>query len=115
MEDPDDFDAWPMAVRIAMILLAALITIGCLASPVLSHDWYPRACCSGKDCWQSAPSGVTATADGWRIESSGEVVPYDDPRVHPTPPEGGNDFHTCHLGGDPTLRILCLFVPDFGA
>ena len=94
---------------------AGLLVAGWFATPVLSHEWYPRACCSGRDCWQSDAANVTATAGGWRIETSGEIVPCDDARVHQTPPEGGNDFHVCHLGGDPKLRVLCLFVPEFGA
>ena len=103
--------AWKWTVGAGLVLLI----VGVLAAPVLAHSWYPRSCCSDKDCWKSAPDNVTATQGGWRIESSGEIVPYDDPRVHPTPPEGGGTFHTCHLAGDPNLRILCLFVPEFGS
>lgn len=112
--DQEETDTLIPATIIAAAVLLALLVIGFFATPALSHDWYPRQCCSDRDCF-AAPGGVTATAGGWRVESSGEVVPYDDYRVHPTPPEGGGDFHTCHIGGDPKARVLCLFVPEFGA
>ena len=93
----------------------SVITTLAFTSSVMAHSWYPLACCSDKDCWEVGPEDVTATSSGWRIESSGEIVPYDDPRIRPTPPEGGQEFHVCHLAGDPKGRILCLFVPVLGS
>lgn len=85
------------------------------AAPVAAHDWYPFACCSDQDCWSSPAGNITVTPEGYRIETSGEVIPFTDPRIRPTPPEGGGDFHVCHLAADPTARVLCLFVPEVGA
>lgn len=108
-DKPDDFWRWVAAAA------AGLVLAGVFAAPVLSHDWYPLKCCSNQDCWEAGDDEVTPTEGGWRIESSGEVVPYDDPRVKVTPPEGGGRFHVCHLAADPANRALCLFVPGFGS
>lgn len=99
----------------AVLLALAMLCIGAVIAPALSHEWYPVVCCSDEDCFEVGPADVTATAEGWRIESSGEIVPFDDRRVRQTPPEAGQTFHVCHLGADITARALCLFVPEFGA
>lgn len=106
-----------MSHRLVLAALALLMALALVfvPAPVLSHSWYPMSCCSDKDCFEVGPADVTATAEGWRIESSGEVIPFDDPRIRMTPPEGGQVFHVCHIAGDPTARALCLFVPEFGA
>lgn len=98
-------------MKLFAVLIMLLMSLAA-AWPGQAHDWYPLACCSDKDCWKSAPGKVTPTERGWRIESTGEIVPYDDRRVKPTPPEGGTDFHICHRGGDPKASVLCLFVPQ---
>lgn len=103
-----------LLVSFVLWIAVAVAIISLMVVPAVAHEWYPWKCCSDKDCWVS-PDGVTATAGGWRIETSGEIVPYDDARVHPTPPEGGGEFHVCHVGADPQARALCLFVPDAGA
>lgn len=100
-----------MLALFALVLLVALLVPG----PARPHSWYPYRCCSGRDCFEAGPAAIVATHDGWRIESSGEVIPFDDPRVNPTPPEGGQVFHVCFLAADPTARALCLFVPEFGS
>lgn len=106
---------WPTAAWILAAVIAALLVLGWFVTPALAHHWYPRSCCSDKDCFATGPANVTATPEGWRVESSGEVIPYDDARIRPAPPQGGGDFHVCHIAGNPQLRILCLFVPQFGA
>jgi hypothetical protein len=99
--------------RLQWICYGLALSCGLAILPVIAfgHDWYPFACCSDKDCWPT--ESVTATASGWIIHTSGEVIPYDDPRVKDTPPEASG-FHVCHIGGDPTARALCLFVPGAG-
>ena len=97
-----------------MIRTAAILAIW--ASAAQAHDWYPLSCCSDQDCF---PAELTATADGWRIESSGEVVPYDDPRIKQfpelAPAEAREKPHACHIGGDTTARAICVFPMDFGS
>lgn len=104
--------------RFACILVAA-----CLAGPAAAHEWYPPACCSSRDCFALPDGAVTATPDGWRIEATGEVIPYDVARL--TPPEGGGRFHRCTRNGTPdggTLNQLwgpeqgtaCFWAPQGG-
>lgn len=78
------------------ILLAA--AIACIGMPVLAHEWYPASCCSSADCYALEPGEVEITAGGYRIRSTGEVIPYGRARV--TPPEGGGSYHRCSPGGD---------------
>ena len=89
-----------------------------LTSPAMPHEWYPNDCCSGQDCFPQ-PGGVTATQGGWRIESSGEVVPYDDLRIRPfpedAPPADRSIPHVCYLMGDTGNRALCVYVPEVGS
>lgn len=84
-------------IRDAIIIAAAF---ACIGQPVLSHEWYPLACCSEKDCFEVPASEVRATPEGWRIDATGEVIPYDKTRT--TPPEGGGHFHRCSFNGDPS-------------
>jgi len=99
-------------LQLTCYALAMACALALLPIVAFGHAWYPMACCSDKDCWPT--EGVTATSAGWLIETSGEVIPYDDARVKPTPPEASG-FHVCHVGADPKARALCLFVPGAGA
>lgn len=89
------------------------------SNPAHPHEWYPYACCSNRDCFEVGLDQVTATKDGWRVESSGEVLPYDDPRIREFPDdaplEARTQPHVCYLGGNPELRVLCLYVPEYGS
>jgi hypothetical protein len=96
-------------IRPALAVLA-------LAGPAAAHDWYPWACCSDKDCAPVAvPADLRATPQGWHIPASGETIPFEDPRIRLTPPEGGGEFHRCSVAGDPAARTICLFVPVTGS
>ena len=89
----------------------AIILLALMSVAAYAHSWYPPSCCSDEDCWPT--EGVTATDAGWLIHTSGEVIPYGDSRIRPTPPEASG-FHVCHVGADPKARALCLFVPGAG-
>lgn len=118
-------DTLLIGASVAGIATAAWVI---LTTPVLSqqhdpHDpghWYPAACCNLRDCFEVSPELLTPTADGWRYEMTGEVIPYD--RVRTTPVEAGGTFHICTHGGNPQGQIIgrtfqsghCVWTPQLG-
>lgn len=111
-----DAALWAVFIAAAATAVAVVWT-----TPVFAHEWYPPVCCSERDCFEVAPELMTPTADGYRYEITGEVIPYDRTRV--TPPEGGGAFHICTYGGNPSGQIIgrtmsdgmCAWVPQFGS
>jgi hypothetical protein len=72
---------------------------------------YPWSCCSSQDC-RRADGEVKETANGYRIASTGEIVPYGDKRIKDSP---DGEFHWCaHQAGVDKGRTICLFVPPRG-
>lgn len=101
--------------RRAAAAVAILLAFG-QGPPASGHEWYPPDCCSGIDC---APVrgevDVTATDRGWRINATGEILPYGDERIRATPVDAQDDFHRCSVAGAATGRTICLFVPQYGS
>lgn len=100
-------------VQAAMASLAAVAACT-TAIPVRAHDapsgWtYPYACCSGIDCRQIKASNVTTIADGYLLQTSGEVVVYSNSRIRKSP---DGEYHWCSNGGKDNGRTICLFVPQ---
>lgn len=85
-------------------------------APAGAHDWYPVACCSDQDCVPvDGEVDVSASAEGWVIHATGEVIAYDDRRIRTTPADVGASYHRCSMGGKPQGRTICLFVPGMGS
>lgn len=88
-----------------------------LAGEARPHDapsgWtYPLLCCSNRDCRQAGDGEVRETAEGYLLVTTGEVVPYLNHRVKPSP---DGLFHVCQQAGNfDSGRVLCLFVPPRG-
>lgn len=83
------------------------------ALPASGHDapsgWsYPYACCSMNDCRPVATRAISERPEGFVINVTGEVVPYRDARVRPSP---DGEFHWCSVAGGDSGRTICLFVP----
>lgn len=102
-----------------VILTAVAICLSAGAS--VAHDWYPRACCSSKDCFEIDADEIVAVQDGWLIVATGEVVPYGKTRT--TPSEAGNTFHRCSINGAPNGNTIgrksvsgqwCVWTPPLG-
>ncbi|MEJ1157308.1 hypothetical protein [Prosthecomicrobium sp. N25] len=90
---------------------AVALGIGVLARAAPAHEapsgWtYPRACCSGQDCYVIDARDVEVSPYGYRILATGEVIAFDRARSSPD-----GQFHRCSLGGKPTAPTTCLFVP----
>lgn len=111
-------DATVFGVRAAVrILVAAVMFVAAAITSAFSHEaptgWsYPPLCCSNQDCRQADPREVRETPDGYLLVTTGEVVPYLNYRVKPSP---DGLFHVCQQAGNfDSGRILCLFAPPRG-
>ena len=97
----------------SLLLLATLGLLG----PARAHDaptgWkYPWACCASLDCQQVKSSAIEEKAEGYIIQSTGEVVGYRDKRVKDSP---DGEYHWCaHRAGNDAGHTICLFVPPKG-
>ena len=90
------------------LLLLLLLFWGVVwAGLARAHEWYPRECCSDKDC-KAMPldQTPTATQSGWLLYD-GKIWPYTSTR---TAPDG--KFHECVT---PAGTRLCLFAPNSGS
>ena len=73
---------------------------------------YGYECCSGVDCSVSGDKAISEIPEGYRVELTGEVIPYGDKRIKQSRDEF---FHRCTPGGVATApRSICLYVPDRG-
>lgn len=75
-----------------------------------SKDPEVQRCCSEHDCSYQTEKAVEATGAGWYLHVSGEVIPFEDPRV-----KRSRDvrFVRCHQPNDKS-KTRCLFVPPAG-
>jgi len=112
---------------IIAVTIAAVIGLFCLATAFVTgaqaHEaqdvngqplgWlYGYECCSGVDCSVSGDKAISEIPEGYRIEITGEVIPYGDKRIKQSRYEF---FHRCTPGGVATApRSICLYVPDRG-
>ena len=101
--------AWRTGLLLAG-LTAAMAMPGWRAE---AHDapsgWsYPYSCCTNHDCRPVAIKSVSEKPQGYVINVTGEVVPYQDTRVRNSP---DGDFHWCSVAGKDNTRTICLFVP----
>jgi hypothetical protein len=109
-----------MASVCSRLLLSSLLPLTFLGTPgqASAHDaptgWkYPWACCSNMDCQQVQSSAVLEKPQGYVIQSTGEVVGYQDKRIKDSP---DGEFHWCaHQAGLDAGHTICLFVPSRGS
>lgn len=95
--------------------LAAILAILSFGAAAHAHDapagWsYDKQCCSGMDCRVVNHGGVSVreTPRGYRISTTGEVIPYNDSRIKDSP---DGEFHWCSHGGRDTGPTICLYAP----
>jgi hypothetical protein len=111
----------PTARRTAMIILAVigLIFLWLLAALILmasvrpsnAHSIYHYECCHDRDCWPLEDVEIRETPEGWLLVETGEVIPYDWPKVKDSP---DGRYHLCTTTGDFTGMKLCLYRPPLG-
>lgn len=92
------------------IIVAILVSI--LTKPAKAHDWYPRECCSGKDCG--------AVNDPREVSEDGAWYVYRGIRFRKdaTKPSPDDLYHVCLVppqgfGSQPFIR--CMWRPSPGA
>lgn len=110
-------------VRVAIVTWFRVFLIACLIVIVLAgiqdaftHDaptgWtYPQSCCSGQDCREVPASMIGEGPAGYTICTTGEIVPYRDEKVRPSP---DGLFHWRSVGGRDDGATICLFAPPRG-
>jgi len=86
--------------------MKALICLLLLTTSAGAHDWYPRECCSQKDCRELQDWEVTETNGGYSVASDNSSAIYHTPYAK-TRPSQDKKFHKCE--GKSTL--LCFFAP----
>jgi len=110
-------------MKIAVILMAVCGLLFLAVALAQAHEatdingnplgWlYGYECCSGVDCSVSGDKAISEIPEGYRVEITGEVIPYGDKRIKQSRDEF---FHRCTPGGVATApRSICLYVPDRG-
>lgn len=83
------------------IALAALL----LTTPAWAHGWYPRECCSDRDCAPLNASHVKESGLGYLLDT-GEFIERKKAKFSPD-----EDFHICRF---PSGGLICFFVPNRG-
>jgi hypothetical protein len=77
------------------------------SSDASGHSWYPRECCSDRDCAPYASENVKHVAHGFRLHT-GEFIHQNQARISP---DGA--YHLCR--SEYTHQILCFFYPPPGS
>jgi hypothetical protein len=98
-----------------ILLSVALLMFVAVFDLAQAHDFYPRDCCPNRDCYPVGESDLTPAAGGWRVEATGEVLPYTSTKVRQTPAEADAPYHRCSSRGDRKATTYCIFVPGFGS
>ncbi len=96
-----------------VLVLSSAPAFAHIATPTAGQPFgwlYDATCCSTKDCKELAPGEIKSIQGGWRVESTGEVIPYADRRIKQSKDDR---FHRCAAKGDFTLKTsLCLYIPE---
>jgi hypothetical protein len=99
---------------LSRIILIASALVAIEAVPASAHSWYPRACCSNKDC---------RPADGLRTDQRGDRLVLVGgqtiwvSRFQKAMPSQDGGVHICYrevggeLDGSTNLVAICLFTP----
>lgn len=125
----DDYDGssgpfHPIAIFICALMWACgiIIAVWLMVGQAWAHDaiasrqqplgWaYDYSCCNLMDCREVADAAVKTTRAGYVIVATGEVIPFNDPRIKRSKDEF---FHWCSKGGREDSETICLYKPDAG-
>lgn len=96
---------------LVVIILAWSVTFA-LAHQAPSGWFYPYICCSNMDCREVPPGFIRETPMGFQISTTGELIPYNDKKVHNSP---DGKWHWCSRSGQDTTPTICIFAPFGGS
>lgn len=92
----------------------AALTLGflVLAPAAQAHSWYPKDCCSDRDCMPADAIGSDHRGDRFVMVGQQRIwVPHG----FPVRPSQDGRIHICfHLDDHRFLMPLCLFLPAQG-
>lgn len=90
--------------------LCGCILVSCQAitSVAQSHEFYDKFCCHDRDCRPIPATSISEASEGYLVRETGELIPYQDRRVHPSP---DSNFHRCSIRGEPKAQTLCIYAP----
>ena len=94
--------------RMLHSMAVALLTIGA-AGPLSAHSWYPKDCCSDRDCMPADAIGIDHHGD--RFVMAGDLRIWVPHGFAVRPSQDGR-IHICfHVDDHKFLMPLCLFLP----
>jgi hypothetical protein len=99
-------------MRMQALTIAFIMSCAPAGAHQAPTGWtYDGSCCSNADCYQAPAGDVKETPQGY-VLSTGEAIPYSDPRIKRSRDEF---FHECKPAGVPRGKhSYCLYVPDRG-
>lgn len=95
-------------------LMFVLLSTASAAAHDAPSGWsYGSECCSSVDCFEEQDQNVETASGGFRIKSTGELIPYTDKRVKMSKDA---KYHRCTRLGDPKMpKSICIYVPNSGS
>lgn len=101
-------------------LLAAAFLLS--VAQVSAHDAPPSAafpagwtfdtrCCGNGDCYPVETDAIRERPDGYHIQSTGEVIPYQSTKVLPSP---DGLAYRCSTAGSVQGITYCIYMPKGG-
>lgn len=96
-----------MKLWLSGLLLIALAEIS-HAHQAPSGWSYATSCCNTVDCREVGSAIIGETKDGYKIKTTGEVIPHNDKRIKDSP---DGKFHWCSKMGRDDTETICLYRP----
>lgn len=91
------------------ILTALGLLVSALPSQVYAHSWYPKECCSNRDCMPADAIERDVRGD-WQVRVGRRKIWV--PQGFAIRPSRDDRIHICfHLDDHKFLMPLCLFLP----
>jgi hypothetical protein len=72
---------------------------------------FDSRCCGNGDCYPVQTDAITERPDGYHIQSTGEVIPYQSTKVLPSP--DGHSYR-CSTAGSVQGVTYCIYVNKGG-
>jgi hypothetical protein len=108
---------WKVAGLLLLIWLTIWFVAKVTVRPAHGHDFYEKFCCSDGDCQLAPPGSIAMTDKGWLVRRGTRnpkgvilqkdvLVPFNDRKVRPLPPDVAPGIHVCSSAG----MVYCLYL-----